>query len=112
MITDAVIKEIYKSYGKHRMKDVESKIDYFIELLSPVHTIHHDDMEVVIDSLEETNFFRRFLKRSIMAIIEFDKEVAFVFKSHIIFLHRNDSDIDVHIRLEEKKSFLQRLFGH
>ena len=111
MITEKVIEEIYKKYGRKR-KDSEPDIPYYIEMLAPHHNIVEDEDEIIIRSLDQFNPFRRFLKRALLAILEFDKDVAFVFKNHILFLSRSNPDIRIHIRLKEKKpSFFSRLFG-
>lgn len=110
MINEAVIKEIYKRYGKKK-KNVDLKLDYFISLLAPHHDIVHEGIEIILRDLEEFNPFRRFLERSLNAVLEFDKEVAFVFNSHILFASKVSPDIQIHMRLEEPKSFFSRLFG-
>lgn len=76
---------MYKAYSRRRMSDLDSRLHHFVGLLSEKHKIRETDTEIFVDSLEESNFFRRFLKRSIMAVVEFDKYVAFVFRTHIIF---------------------------
>ncbi len=110
MITETVIYEMYKAYSRRRMSDLDSRLHHFVGLLSEKHKIRETDTEIFVDSLEESNFFRRFLKRSIMAVVEFDKYVAFVFRTHIIFFNRETPEINIHIRREKKKTFWQRLF--
>lgn len=111
MITDSVIKEIYKKFGKKKQNLDKQQMDYFVNLLSEHHNLIDREDCVIINQLEEYNSFRRFLKRNLHAVLEFDKEVAFVFPSHILFLSKESDNIRIHMRLEEKKSFLQRLFG-
>lgn len=112
MISQRVIDEIYKRYGKRKDPVDDSRIDYFINLLSDHHDISKDDMEIIVNSMEPGNFFRRFLKRNIRAILEFDNEVAFVFPSHILFLSRTTPNAQIHMRLDdEPPTFWQRLFG-
>lgn len=82
---------------------------------------HHDIMiddedlskaEIILNDLEEANPFRRFLVRSLHAILEFDKMVAFVFRNHILFLGKKDKQLRVHFKPEaSERSFLGRLFG-
>ena len=119
MITDQVIKEIYKT-NKKPPKDLnELNIRDAMYVLNKHHnlTLDSEDLstaEVIINDLEEYNPFRRFLVRSLHAILEFDRMMAFVFANHILFLGKEDEQLRVHFRPEEedeKPSFFSRLFG-
>ncbi len=114
MITDAVIKEIYKKFKKPPKHEEELNLDYFIELLSNHHKIKVVDdgiKEIVIEDLDMYNPFRRFLVRNLNAVLEFDKNIAFVFPNHILFLSRDSEDCNVHIKPEDKGSLFSRIFG-
>lgn len=111
MITDEVIKEIYKKFNKPNKRAADLNLDYFVDLLNAHHDISVDSDEVIIGNLEEFNPFRRFLIQSLFAIIEFDKLVGFVFRNHILFLGKEDDSIRVHIKPERKKGFFDRLLG-
>lgn len=121
MITDEVIREIYKT-NKKPPKDLnELNIQEKLRMLSPYHdlTLDSEDLksaEVIINDLEEFNPFRRFLVRSLHGILEFDRMMAFVFRNHILFLGKEDNQLRVHFKPEdeeddEQDSFLSRLFG-
>lgn len=111
MITDNVIKEIYKKFGKPHKNEEELQLDYFLELLNENHAITRDGKEIIIEDLDEFNPFRRFLIRGINAVLEFDKMVAFVFRNHILFLGKEDNQMRVHIKPEKPKSVFGRIFG-
>lgn len=111
MITDEVIKEIYKSYNKPAKNEADLNLPYFSELLKSNHDIDVLDDEVIVNSLEEFSPFRRFLKRGLFAVLEFDRNVAFVFKSHILFFSKTDSNLSVHFRPAQRDSIFGRLFG-
>lgn len=90
----------------------EVEFNRYMEMLSAHHKLQMpNDMEIVVDDLDEYNPFRRFLKRSIYKILEFDKVVAFVFRSHILFFGKEDNQIRVHMKPEKPKGFFARLFG-
>lgn len=122
MITDEVIKEIYKT-NKRPPKDLnELNLPEAIYLLKNNHniTVDSEDLqsaEVVLNDLEEFNPFRRFLVRSLHAVLEFDKMMAFVFRNHILFLGKHDNQLRVHFKPEEEeeedddRSFFRKLFG-
>lgn len=111
MITNNVIAEIYKKFGKPNRDVATLQLDYFLPLLKENHDIEQLDGEIIINDLDEFNPFRRFLLRSVNAILEFDKMVAIVFRNHILFLGKEDDQMRVHIKPEKPKSFLGRLFG-
>lgn len=111
MVTDEVIKEIYKKYTKPCKNTDELEFDRYMELLKLHHNITSDDMEVIVEDLEEFNPFRMFLKRSIYGILEFDRVIAFVFRSHILFFSKDTNELRVHIKPEEPQSIFSKIFG-
>lgn len=111
MITNSVIEEIYKKFKKPQRKPEELNLDYILPILQKHHSIKQFDDEIIIEDLEEFNPFRRFLIRSLTAVLEFDKRIAFVFMNHILFFGKEDNEMRVHIKPEKPKSFFSRLFG-
>lgn len=115
MITEEVIKEIYKNYKKPPQDVEELNIPYFIELLKPFHNLKETPLEIVVDDDSEFDPFKHFLKRALIAVLEFDKNVAFVFKTHIVFFSKYDDKVSIHFKPVEEKSggnsWLSRLFG-
>lgn len=111
MITDRVIKEIYRKYSKPQNKPEDLKLKYFVDLLSPNHDIKLEDNEVIFEDQEEFSPFRRFLIRSLHGVLEFDKQVAFVFRNHILFLNKNTDEMRVHMKTYERKNLLGRIFS-
>ena len=112
MITDEVIKEIYKTFSKPPKDASSLNLKSHLATLEPHHKLRSDDFEVIVEDLEEFNPFRRFLIRRLHGAVEFDKWIAFVFPNHILFFSKVDTQMQVHFKPEEqKKSFLGRLFG-
>ncbi len=111
MITDNVIKEIYKKFNKPLKNREDLQLDYFLPILKEFHSIEVSDEEIILNNLEEYNPFRRFLIRSLNAVLEFDKMIAFVFRNHILFLGKEDNQMRVHIKPEKKPSLFARIFG-
>lgn len=111
MITDEVIKEIYKKFDKPNKNADDLQLDYYIELLKPHHTLRLRDGEITTEELEEFNPFRRFLVRSLHTVLEFDKMVAFVFRNHILFYGKESNDLRVHMKPEKPRSLFSRIFG-
>lgn len=112
MITDRVIKEIYRKYGKAAKSPDELRLDHYIDMLSANHHIRVNDKEVIFEDQEEFSPFRRFLLRSLNAILEFDRQVAFVFRNHILFLGKDSDEMRVHMRpCDDQRNLLQRIFA-
>lgn len=111
MITDSVIKEIYKKFSKPTKRREDLQLDYYIPMLQKHHSIMLEPDEIILEDLEEFNPFRRFLIRSLNAVLEFDKMVAFVFRTHILFIGKEDNQMRVHMRPEEKKSLFGKIFS-
>lgn len=112
MITDKVINEIYRKFNKPHKNESDLNLDYFMELLNENHSLVRRGPEIVVEDLEEGNLFRRFLVRSLNTVLEFDKMVAFVFRTHILFFGKEDNALRVHWRREEPKQTLWgKIFG-
>lgn len=111
MITDSVIKEIYRKFSKPHRNEEELRLDYYLHLLKENHSIKREDNEIIIEDLDEFNPFRRFLIRSVNAVLEFNKMIAFVFRNHILFLGKEDNQMRVHIKPEKPKSLFGKIFG-
>ncbi|MCH5227263.1 MAG: hypothetical protein J1F16_05540 [Muribaculaceae bacterium] len=111
MVDEKVIQEIYKKFSKPHKNVSELQLDYFLPMLGQHHAIETDGVEIVLKDVDEYNPFRRFLIRSLNAVLEFDKLVAFVFRTHILFIGKEDNQLHVHIKPEKKPSVFGRLFG-
>ncbi len=112
MITDRVIKEIYKKYNKPAKNTGDLHIDHYAGMLAANHNIKFTDREVIFEDQEEFSPFRRFLLRSLNAILEFDRHVAFVFSNHILFLSKDSDDMRVHMRpCEKPQNLFSRIFA-
>lgn len=109
MITQEVIDEIYKTYKKPPKDKEILNIPYFIDILKD-YKLQADNMEILVGNQEEFSPFRRFLIRGLHAILEFDKEVAFVFHDHILFFQKDLPIITVNFKPEEQ-SLLDKIFG-
>ena len=84
MITDDVIKEVYRRFDSPSESSSNLNIDYFMEILSPKYNIEIDGDKLIVNDLGE-NAFKVVLLKAINTIIEFDRFVAIVLRNHIIF---------------------------
>lgn len=110
MITEKVIREIYKKYSTPPKNREELKIDYFVKLLRNNHTIIIDNDTIYIEDIEEGNPFNKIVISGLNAIIELEKKVAFVMQDHIIFFNKNNNGLHIHFRTKINAGFLKRFF--
>ncbi len=111
MITDKVIKEIYKTFSRPVKNTDELNLESHLATLSQFHKLRRDGIEVLVDDLEPFDPFHRFLVRNLCGILEFDNWVAFVFPTHILFFSKKDKQMQVHLKPESKRSIFDRIFG-
>lgn len=110
MVTQDVIKEIYKKYSRPPKNTRDLRLPYFLDLLKENHNLELAEDEIINNNLDDLNPFRRFLIRRLTAVLNFEKVVAFAFDNHIIFFDKESPDMHVHFK-PEKRSFLSRLLG-
>lgn len=110
MVTQKVIKEIYKKYTKPPKSEEDLAIPHFIDSLKEHHDLECADGEIINRRLEAINPFSRMLVRRLNAILDFDTVVAFVFGNHIMFFDKHSDNMHIHFK-QEKQSLLSRLFG-
>lgn len=110
MINQKVIKEIYKKYRRPEKNPENLRLDYFQELLADSNPFEIDDDMIVLKQVDEFSPFKRFLIRSLYGVIEFSRNVAFVFPNHIIFLNKNDEGINFYLREEDEPKGFMKLF--
>lgn len=110
MVTQKVIKEIYKKYTKPPRDIEDLQINHHLGLLKEHHELVCEDGEIINKRLDAFNPFSRMLVRRLNAILEFDKVVAFVFDNHILFFDKYTENMHIHFK-PEKKNFMSKLFG-
>lgn len=114
MITDDVIKEVYRRFDSPSESSSNLNIDYFMEILSPKYNIEIDGDKLIVNDLGE-NAFKVVLLKAINTIIEFDRFVAIVLRNHIIFFDKHQKNVNIHFRYDDmedkpKTNWLKRLF--
>ncbi len=85
-------------------------MDYFQQMLAASNPFEITEDMIVLRQVEEYSPFKRFLIRSLCGIIEFDRTVAFVFTSHIIFLNKTDDGISFYLREEDEPQGYWKVF--
>ncbi len=107
MITNKVVKELYKTY-RNRVKSVD---ELNLQLLSgevaDVHQLEIKDGRLFIGSLGASPFSALSLSR-IHAIENFENDIAIVLHSSILFLDKKTPAVKVNVKMK-RPSFWQML---
>jgi hypothetical protein len=111
MINEDAIKEIYKACSKSKNEKEDFNLPYFQGLLEEYNPIEIKDELVIIKNVDEFSPFKRFLLRSLKGVFEFDKTIAFVFNTHILFMEKYSDEVRIHLKPEKKEGFFKRLFS-
>ncbi len=108
MITKKTIKSIYRRYRKSPADIDDLNVGALFQEDMSLHKVKIDDGKLVIGSLDSRSPFRAIPLSGVNAIVNFDRHVAIVLHSSIIFLGRGSSAIDVHVKME-RPSVIERL---
>lgn len=111
MITSKVIDQIYKNYKRPPASPDELDVDLLFQYLLDNHDIAFDDnANLVIGNFPDDSPFHTIPLKNIHAIIEFDRKIAIVFHSSILFLNKYDSGSHLHVKMPYS-NLLSRLFS-
>ncbi len=108
MITKSVISKIYKIHRKPPKDIAELKIPLMIDCLGKYHKFTIEGEELVIDSLCEGSPFHRIIMSRILGIEYFDRTVAIILPSCILFFAKCSDGAYIHIR-PPKLSIFEKL---
>ena len=98
MITKKMINKVYKKYHKKpKSIDCLNVSLFFSDEMQP-HGIEIVDDKIEINSLEPSSLFHKIALSRVYGIEEFEKSVAIVLCSSMIFLKKGDKDVAVHIK--------------
>ncbi|MDE6078759.1 MAG: hypothetical protein K2G35_01705 [Duncaniella sp.] len=112
MVNKKVIAQLYKQFPKPPKSADELNIGLLFDYCFENHGIVIDENELFIGSVEPGSPFSCLPLRLIHEIVEFDKVVAIVLHSSIIFLNKEDSGVNIHLNLADPKTGLwQRLMA-
>lgn len=112
MITQKVIDQLYKTYRKPPLSADDLDIDLLFTHLFEFHDVAIDDnANLLLNSLPAGSPFRKIPLSHIHAIVEFESKIGIVLHSSIIFLNKNDSRSNIHIKIP-KESILRKIFPH
>lgn len=99
MVTEKVIEEIYKQYSRRPSSPDLLDIPLLFSDDIEQHKIDLTDDHIVINSLDSRSPFHSISINRVHEILNFEKVIAIVLHSSIIFLNKHDSGVNVHIRM-------------
>ena len=110
MVTKKVIQTLYKQFSRPHKSADELNISLLFDYALENHGIFIDEDNLYIGSVDPASPFATIPLPRINQIVEFETWLAIVLPSSIIFLDKDDSDVNIHLRLDdEKPSLWQRI---
>lgn len=110
MVTKKVIQTLYKQFSRPPKSADELNISLLFDYALENHGIFIDEDNLYIGSVDPASPFATIPLPRINQIVEFVTCLAIVLPSSIIFLDKDDSDVNIHLRLDdEKPSLWQRI---
>ncbi len=111
MITEKVIDSLYQQYRKRPNCIDDLNIMLLFENLIDSHGIVIEDAsDLIINSIEKDSPFHKIPLKNIHAIIEFERQIAIVLHSSIVFLYKENSDCYIHLKAP-KRSLLHKIIN-
>ena len=108
MITKKIINKIYRKYNAPVGEDIKPQLESVAEYLKGKHQIVLKNDIVELSDLSEDSPFRRIPIDRIYGLVNFEKAVAIVLPTCILFLSKENSNINIHIRLP-KETIMEKI---
>lgn len=102
MVNKDVIKALYRQYSRPPKSPDELNIEVLFGSAIDNHGIFIDEDVLYIGSVDPRSPFATIPLRNINAIVEFEKQLAVVLHSAIVFLHKEKTDVNIHLKLQEE----------
>lgn len=100
MVTRQLIDKIYKLYKRPPASPDELNLGLLFAYALENHGIVIDENDLYICSVDPKSPFATIPLRHICEILEFETCIAIVLRNSIIFLNKENSDVNVHLRME------------
>lgn len=100
MVTRKLIDAIYRKYNRPPASPDELNLGLLFDYALENHGIVIDENDLFIGSVDPTSPFAQIPLRHIHEILEFENQIAIVLRNSILFLNKKDSDVNVHIRMD------------
>lgn len=112
MVTKKVIQTLYRQFDRPPKSPDELNLALLFDYALENHGILIDEENLYIGSVEPTSPFSTIALKRIHEIVEFDKVLAIVLPAAIVFLNKKDSEVNIHLRLDDDNpSVWQRILA-
>ena len=101
MVTKKVIQTLYRQFKKPPKSPDELNLGLLFDYARENHGIFIDEENLYIGSIEPSSPFATINLRRVHEFVEFDKVIAIVLPAAIVFLNKENSDVNIHLRLED-----------
>ncbi|MCH5216183.1 MAG: hypothetical protein J1F10_04520 [Muribaculaceae bacterium] len=111
MITKEVIKTLYRMHKTPvGYEEILPVLNNFILALKQNHNLKIDDDTLVLEDMDDDNLFKTIFIDRICGIEQLDRCFALVLPNSILFFNKDNSEINLHIKIP-KPSILDRIKG-
>ncbi len=101
MVTQEVIKTLYRQFNKPPKSTDELNLALLFDYVVENHGIFLDEDNLYIGSVDPSSPFAMLRLSRINEIVEFESVVAIVLPAAIVFLNKDDSEVYIHVRLDD-----------
>ena len=101
MVTKKVIQTLYRQFNKPPKSPDELNLGLIFDYALENHGIFIDEDNLYIGSVEPSSPFSTIALKRIHEIVEFETVLAIVLPAAIVFLNKEDSGVNIHLRLED-----------
>lgn len=108
MITKEVIKEVYKKYRKKPKSIDRLDVALLRGKVGETHGIEIVDNKIVINSLAPSSLFNKISLSRVHGIVNFEKTIAIVLHSSILFLDKDEPKQNIHIK-PQPQTFMEKV---
>lgn len=101
MVTKKVIQTLYRQFNKPPKSPDELNLGLLFDYAMENHGIFIDEDNLYIGSVEPSSPFATIALKRIHEIVEFETVLAIVLPAAIVFLNKEDAEVNIHLRLED-----------
>lgn len=102
MVTKKVIQTLYKQFNKPPKSPDELNLGLLFDYAMDNHGIFMDEDSLYLGSVDPRSPFANIPLRNIHEIVEFEKVLAVVLHSAIVFLNKETPEVNIHLNLHDE----------